>query len=190
MNNKLYLFIFILTFWCTVIHAQESEGTISNTASTTVILGVSEVSLLKTSADIVSLQLNQQVAGLSIETSTSDSTARLLISSVISTSMPRTLTAKITAGSVPTGTRLELIALQPSSNFVGSPGTFVGPATLDETDKPIITDIETCYSGTGAADGYPLKFIYGLDTNPSSYGNLRATLGAQVVVMLTLTAVQ
>ncbi|HET9571268.1 MAG TPA: hypothetical protein VFP20_07680 [Bacteroidales bacterium] len=192
MNNKVICILCGLLLFSTFTRAQvtENEGTISNTASTTVVLGVSEVSLLKTSADIVNLKLVQQEAGLSIGTNASDSTARLLISSVISTSTPRTLTAKITAGTVPSGTFLMLVALQPNSNFVGKTGTLASSSILDETDKAIITNIETCYSGTGSADGYPLKFIYGLNSDPSTYGSLRASLGTQIVVTLTLTAAQ
>lgn len=173
------------------VSAQDgTEISTNNSASTTIVLGVSEVSLLKTSVELINLQLNQQDAGLSIQTSASDSTARLLISSVISTSMPRILTAKITAGTPPLGTHLELSVLQPNANFAGSTGTFTASTILDGTDRPIITDIESCYSGTGASDGYPLRFLYALDANQSNYGSLRATTGTQIVVTFTLTAVQ
>lgn len=172
------------------LQAQEGVTAASNSSSTTITLGITEVSLIKTSADIINLQLNQQDAGMSVETSTSDSTARLLMSSVISSSLTRTLSAKITAGTIPPGTHLELSALQPNSNFAGETGTFISPTTLDGTDRPIITDIASCYSGKGAADGYPLKFSFALDVNPATYGTLRATTGAQVVVTFTLTAVQ
>lgn len=172
------------------MQAQEGVTAASNSSSTTITLGITEVSLIKTSADIINLQLNQQDAGLSVQTSVSDSTARLLMSSVISSSLTRTLSAKITAGTVPSGTHLELSALQPNSNFAGETGTFISPTTLDGTDRPIITNIASCYSGKGAADGYPLKFSYALDVNPATYGTLRATTGVQVVVTFTLTAVQ
>jgi hypothetical protein len=162
----------------------------SNTATATVTLGVTEVSLLKASENPINLQLNQQEAGMSIESSKSDSTARMLISSVISTSSPRTMTARITGGSVPTGTRLDLVALQPNTNFVGGYGIFSAQITLDETDKPVLTDIASCYSGTGVEDGYPLKFTYALDVNPATYSAIRASSGTQVVVTFTLSTSQ
>jgi hypothetical protein len=194
MYKKISLTI-LLAVWSILVFsvaAQDGEGAVSlsNSATATVILGVSEVSLIKTSADVINLQLKQQDAGLSVEASASDSTARMLISSVISTSQNRTLSAKITAGTVPAGTHLELSALQPNANFVGDPGKFNSPTILDGTDKPIITDIASCYSGTAATDGYMLKFSYALDLNPTTYGALRASLGTQVVVTFTLTAVQ
>lgn len=184
-------FFFTLLLLSVSAYAQDEPTPVAtNSSSTTITLGISEVSLIKASADIINLQLNQQDAGLSVEASASDSTARLLMSSVISSSMTRTLSAKITAGTVPPGTHLELSALQPNSNFAGDAGTFISPTTLDGTDRPIITNIASCYSGKGPADGYPLKFSYALDVNPATYGTLRATTGAQVVVTFTLTAIQ
>lgn len=179
-----------LIMWILVTFPLSAQtGAVSNTATTTLSLGVTEVSLLRLTDGLINLQLNQQKAGLSLEASKSDSTARLLISSVISNS-PRVLTAKISAGTVPTGSHLELVATQPNQNFVGSTGTLSSSIILDGTDKPFVTEISTCYSGTGSTDGYPLKFTYALDVNASSYGNLRATMGTQIIVMFTLTAVQ
>lgn len=171
------------------VYAQEQTLT-TNTANATVVLGVTEVSLIKASTAIINLQLKQRDAGESIETFASDSTARLLISSVISTSNPRTLTAKISSGTVPSGTLLELMAMQPNPNFVGVPGNFTSQIALDGTDKPFVTNIETCFSGTGLSDGYPLKFNYTLNANPATYGAIRATSGTQIVITFTLTAAQ
>lgn len=173
-----------------VLFMTKVAGQDTNVASNTLTLGVPEVSLLKSSSGVINLTLTQREAGLPIETSKSDSTARLLISSVI-TATPRTLSAKITSGSVPAGTMLKLQVKQPNSSFVGSTyGTMGEEVTLDATDRPLVTGIQTCYSGTGSTDGYPLRFTYSLNTDPSSYGLLRATAGSQIVVTLTLTAAQ
>ena len=162
-------------------------GADTNVATSTLTLGVPEVALLKTSTGVISLSLVHQNAGQSVTPSASDSTARLLISSVI-TSATRTLSAKITTGSVPTGTLLKLFALTPDANFVGTSGTLGSQITLDATDRPIVTGIGTCYSGTSTTNGYPLVFTFALDA--SAYASLRATTGTQIVVTLTLTAAQ
>lgn len=162
---------------------------IRNTATAELSLGITEVSLLKISTTIISLQLKQQEAGLPLEKSTSDSTARLLISSVVSV-QPRMMSARISEGRVPSGTRLELLALQPNVNFVGYAGTYAPPIILDETDKIFVTDIMTSYSGTDLSDGYPLKFIFSIDDDVSSYGLLRATTNTSVTVTITLTETQ
>lgn len=161
----------------------------TNIASTTLTLGVPEVSLLKANGGVINLSLQHQDAGMSIETSKSDSTARLLISSVI-TSSTRTLSARITSGTIPAGTQLKLQAMLPNASFVGTSGTLGSQVTLDATDRPVVSGIGTCYSGIGASDGFPLKFTYSLDINPATYGSLRATAGTQIVVTLTLTAAQ
>jgi len=198
MYKKVYLLVLLLTWTVFALQVKAQTGTEgepvltteSNSATATVVLGVSEVSLIKTSAAVINLQLKQQNAGMSVEASASDSTARLLISSVISTSQNRTLSARISMGTVPAGTHIELSALQPNANFAGEPGKLMSPTTLDGTDRPIITDIATCYSGTSATDGYMLRFNYALDNDRASYGSLRATLGTQVMVTFTLTAAQ
>lgn len=160
---------------------------LKNQAVANLTLGVTEVSLLKVNSGVISLLLNQRDAGMSIETSNADSTARLIVSSLIS-SVPRTLTAHISSGAVPQGTYLMLAALIPNSTFVGSWGSLGTPIILDETDRPFVTNIESCYSGTTASDGYPLKFIFGLDLNTSAYGLIRATVGNSVTVTLTLSS--
>ncbi len=160
---------------------------LKNQAVANLSLGVTEVSLLKINSGVISLLLNQRDAGMSIETSNADSSARLIVSSLIS-SVPRTLTAHISSGAVPQGTYLMLAAQIPNSTFVGSWGSLGAPINLDETDRPIVTNIESCYSGTTAFDGYPLKFIFGLDLNTTSYGLIRATVGSSVTVTLTLSS--
>lgn len=179
-------FCLVLAFTLLSINAKAVD---TNVASSTLTLGVPEVSLLRANGGVITLSLQHQDAGMSIETSKSDSTTRLLVSSVI-TSATRTLSAKITAGTIPSGTLLKLIAMQPNASFVGTSGSLAAQVTLDATDRPVVTGIGTCYSGTGASDGYPLKFTYSLDTNPATYGSLRATTGTQIVVTLTLTAAQ
>jgi len=184
-------FIFFLVLACFQAKAQTEDpvNPANNTASATLILGVTEVSLLKANESVINLQLNQRAAGMSIETSKSDSTARLLISSVISTDNRRQLTAQVTSGTVPAGTQLQLVALPPNANFVGEYGTLASPVPLGAVGLPIVTNIATCYSGTDPSDGYPLKFIYALDSE-ASYGSIRAKPGEQVVVTFTLTATQ
>ena len=184
-KNKILLCL-ILTFTLMSCYVRGAD---TNIASTTLTLGVSEVALLKTSAGVINLTLAHQDVGMPVEPSKSDSTARLLISSVI-TSETRTLSAKITSGNVPAGSHLALVALQPNANFVGNSGTLGSQMTLDATDRPIVAGIGTCYSGTGSDDGFPLKFTFALDLESGSYGALRATTGVQIVVTLTLTATQ
>lgn len=161
----------------------------SNEATVKLSLGITEAALIKINVTALSLQLKPRDAGLSLETSTADSSARLLISSVVS-SQPRTLSARIAEGAIPSGSTLKLVAQPPNSSFVGAPGTFTPPIDLDDVDKPFITQIMTCYSGKELPDGYGLKFIFGIDALSSSYGSIRATYNGSITVALTLTAAQ
>jgi len=155
-----------------------------NVTTNALSLGMPELSLLSASATQINLQLTTAVAGEAVKASVSDSTARLKISSVI-TSAARTLSASVSA--VPAGTVLKLQAQTPNSSFGGTPGTFVTDAALPTSSSTdIITGIGSCYSGTATDDGYKLKYTWGLLNAATSYAAVRAT-GAGVVVTVTLT---
>jgi len=181
--------ITVLAFTLIVSAIQTVKAVDTNVSTSTISLGIPEVSLLKTSTGVINLSLLQRNAGQSIETSKSDSTTRLLLSSVIRTTN-RTLSAKITTGTIPTGTILKLIAKQPNASFIGSASTIGAEVTLDATDRAVITNIGTCYTGTAASDGFPLRFTYALDSNTATYGALRANSGVTIIVTLTMTAAQ
>lgn len=177
---KLIGALILLLLYTISVYSQQNE------AVTELSLGVSEVSLVKATSGVVTLQLKQREAGLSLETSTSDSTARLLISSVVS-EQPRTLSARISDGIVPPGTQIQLEALPPNVNFVGNAGVYSNPIILDNLDKPFVTEITTCYSGTDLSDGYSLKFTFSLNADRSTYGSIRASTNTSVSVTITLT---
>ena len=147
MASVMRLWIFVIFIYLPLLVFSQS-----NEASVKLSLGITEVALIKANATAVSLQLKPRDAGLSLETSTADSTARLLISSVVS-SQPRTLSARISEGVIPTGSTLKIVAQLPNSSFVGEPGVFALPTELDAVDKPVITQITTCYSGKELTDG-------------------------------------
>ena len=162
-------------------------GQVNNSGAITqnLSLGMPEVALLVASATTINLNLTTATAGLAVKSSVADSTARLKISSVI-TSATRTLSAVVSA--VPGGTSLKLEAQAPNGNFGGTQGTFVsGGSVLPTTGSvSIITGIGSCYSGILTDDGYHLKYTWGLLDPASNYSAVRAT-GAGVTVVVTLT---
>lgn len=183
------LFVFLCLFVPLGINAQEATIKNPNQAEANLTLGVTEVALVRVNTQLINMQLVQREAGLSIETSKSDSSARLYLSSLIS-SDPRTLSARISEGEVPDGTILQLEAMKPNENFVGAWGRLAPTITLNNTDQSFVTNITSCYSGIGTEDGYPLKFIYTLDADKSTYGQIRASAGNNVVVTITLSTLQ
>ena len=153
-------------------------------------LGMPELNLLSSLNTPVSLVLTTAVAGEAVLSSISDENSRLKISSIIAEGKTRTISAKITAGGVPAGTTLTMIAMAPNTNFGGTPGILVGTdVTLSTSaDASIISAIGSCYSGTTGDDGYKLKYTWGLNNPASTYGAIRASAGSAVTITLTLSA--
>lgn len=153
-------------------------------------LGMPELNLLNSASASINLVLTTTVAGEAVKSSIADSTARLKISSVITGTQSRTLSAQVTTGSIPAGTTLKLRAKDPNANFGGTKGTLVGSDVTLSTGSgaSIITGIGSCYSGTTADDGYILKYTWGLDNPATTYGTIRASSGSLITVTLTLSA--
>lgn len=177
---------FVLTLLCFNLVGQ-------NSATNTLSLGMPEVSLLRAaSSATINLTLSPQVAGRSVSESITNSNTKLLFSSVIGAA-DRTLKAQVTTGAIPAGTVLKLLALAPIGNQVGDVGDISAEITLTSgggsVAQNIITGIGSCYSGVDAGDGWGIQYTYALETTTENYANIRATEGAQVVVTLTLTAV-
>lgn len=150
-------------------------------------LGLREVALLSASATPISLVLVPDAVGLAVKSSVSDSSARLIISSVI-TSATRTLSASVSA--IPPGTTIKMQALVPNTNFKGTQGTYLPAATLPLTSGTavdIITGIGSCYSGNATGDGYRLRYIWGLNL-AEDYSLVKASGGTSVTVTLTISA--
>jgi len=161
----------------------------TNAATHDLSLGMPEINLLSSNSSTVNLELTTNVAGEAVQSSISDSTARVKISSVVAGVQSRTLSASVSAGSVPAGTQLRLVAKAPNANFGGTTGTLGSEATLSGSAANIITGIGSCFSGTGSDDGYVLKYTWGLDNPAATYGAVRAVSGgSSVTVTLTLSA--
>ena len=161
----------------------------TNTSSHSLTLGLPEVSLLATQSAGVNLTLSSATAaGEPVLSSIADSSAYVQFSSVITEGSPRTLSAKF-SGTMPGGTSLKAKVLSPGANASGDWGTPVATdVTLAATDNILVNAIGSCYSGTDAADGYRLKYTWGLDNPESNYADIRATASASITVVLTMTA--
>jgi hypothetical protein len=165
------------------------QGGDNSSATNGLSLGMPELNLLNSASATINLMLTTAVAGEAVQSSKSDSTARVKISSVVAASATRILTAKVTTGAIPGGTTLKLGALAPNSNFGGTKGNLLLNVPLSSSsDASIVTGIGSCYSGTTAGDGYVLKYTWGLDNPAANYGAVRASAGAAITVTLTLSA--
>ena len=183
MKKKLLVLSFALLGSLLGSHVIGQDNVTNNTLS----LGMPELALLSSPSGTVNLQLTTAVAGEAVKSSIRDSTSRVKISSVIPGSSSRTLSASVS--SVPSGTYLKLMVQTPSANFGGTVATYGTDVTLSTSAANIISGIGSCYSGTGALDGYVLRYTWGLDNPAANYGLVRAVAGnTTVVVTLTLSA--
>lgn len=188
ISNKKLLVISIALFSTVLLF--NTIGQTTNTSSNTLSLGLSEVSMIQGSASSVNLTLTPQSAGLAVKPSVSDSTARVLVSSVISGTNTRTMSVVFT-GNLPVGTFLKVQAKDPNGSFVGGKGTMAGEVSYTTNGgaaQDIITGIGTCYSGTGSDDGYKLLYTFGISATTENYGDIRAVGGQTVTATFTLTA--
>jgi hypothetical protein len=175
--------LFLLGITFSAVYAQ------TNTASNTISLGMPEVLLLQSNTTQINLTLTPQTAGLAVSSSVSSEAARLLISSVVSGDQTRKISAQVTNGSIPAGTFLSLLAMDPNENFVGTKGEFLPEIELSSSAaKDIISGIGTCYSNTSSDDGYKLKYTFGIPSENPDYALIRASGGTVVTVTLTLSA--
>lgn len=176
--------IFILSI--SLLGAFCSSQVMGQTSTQNLTLGMPEVLLVAASATPINLILTTTTAGNAVQSSVSDNTARLKISSVIMQGKTRVLTASVDA--VPAGTTLKLAAEAPNANFKGTQGSFSTAAVLPTTGSAnIITAIGSCYSGTVADDGYVLNYTWGLNDPATNYGLVRATGAGTTTAVVTLT---
>ncbi|MDD2612751.1 MAG: hypothetical protein PHR38_08185 [Bacteroidales bacterium] len=159
---------------------------IGQTAMSNVTLGINGTALLGiTTGASVALSLGGAAeAGAPIQEASADSTARLRISSLTSLDSTRTISASISTGmSKMTTSNTELLVRlgDPNANFsnAGNKGTLIAtPIVLSGTDAPVVTGIKTCWSGTGADDGYRIIYTFrrkALATTFSSPGAITVT---------------
>ncbi len=87
--------------------------------------------------------------------------------------------ASITAGTLPTGTQLQVAASTPSGG-TGTCGTAAGTITLTGVAANILTTVGPfCYTGTGATNGSNLTFTFsptGVNIIPTAAANITVTL--------------
>ncbi|MCX6256692.1 MAG: hypothetical protein NTW49_02130 [Bacteroidia bacterium] len=158
------------------------------TAGDALVLNIPQVSLISTNNAPVSMTLTTSTAGSSITVSATNDNLWVKVTSVVPSGSHRDIKAKI-VGAVPRGTKLTLQPLPATrTNSGGNLGTPVSsPVVLSAVDQNIISDIRSCYTGTGPNDGYQMVYTWSL-VNPSvNFGLIEANEGIVVTVYLTLT---
>lgn len=157
-------------------------------AGDNVTLNVSEYALIESNYAPVNLTLTTSTAGAAV-TSVSNSDLFIKISSITPGATDRELSARISSGVVPVGTRLTLVsAACTTTNSGGDLGTTIGiPITLSTVDQLLANMISTCYTGNGYNDGYQMTFNWVL-INPTTDYALLAADTYNITVVFTLSA--
>jgi hypothetical protein len=183
--NK-FQFILILI---TIIYSGRSVAQ-SYTAGDQITLGVQDFCLIDTNHAPVSLTLSTSVAGTPV-VSVSNSDMYVKVSSVVPGNTNRKITARVSGGTIPAGTRLTLLAaLSVNLNGGGRRGVaLTTPIILNTTDQDLITGVGSCYTGTGYTDGYRLTYTWAPYLPATNYQLLQSTTTPTVItIVLTITA--
>jgi hypothetical protein len=102
-------------------------------------------------------------AGAAILDQTTNADTRLRISSLVESGKTRTITASIAPDISTSGTQLFVTLTKPATfqPAVANGGTAASEQELtDGTTKTVVSGITTCWSGTGATDGYTVTYRY------------------------------
>ena len=158
------------------------------TAGDNVTLHISSFALIETNHAPITLSLTTSTAGAAAAT-TSNSDLFVKISSIVPGNTNREITANISGGTIPTGTKLTLVsAACTTTNSGGDLGTPVAtPITLSSVDQNLVTGVSTCYTGTGYNDGYQMTFTWEVDDPATNYGQIESNT-IVITVIFTITA--
>jgi len=162
----------------------------SYTAGDLITLHVQDFSLIDTNHAPVNLTLSASVAGTPVQ-SVSNSDMYVKISSIVPGGTNRSITARISSGTVPPGTKLSLVAApSTTANSGGSLGTVVStPMNLSSADQILVNSIASCYTGTGYNDGYRLTYTWYPYLPATNYNLIQATTTpTTITIVLTITA--
>lgn len=157
------------------------------TAGDNITLQINEFCLIETNHAPITLTLNTTIVGAAVE-SVSNSDLFVRMSSLVPGGTNREITARISSGSVPTGTFLSLVSADcTTTNSGGNLGNAVlTPIILSAIDQDLIIGISSGYTGTGYNDGYQMTFTWGPDS-PTNYSQL-ASDTYNITVIFTITA--
>lgn len=146
---------------------------------------VNDVSLIRINPyAIINMTLLASTAGESMAPKTS-SNSYLQLTSIAPLNQTRRVTAVISSGFVPAGTKLSLTV--GNSSGVGNYG--VPASTIDllrGTNQTIINSIASGYTGGNAGNGFKLTYTWQVDQ--STYQLLRAVLSVPIIVAYTITS--
>ncbi len=115
-----------------------------------------------------------------------DSTVWINYSSIVgnTSEASRTVSAKISAGTVPGGMVLKVTAASDAGNGDGTVGSSAGQITLSGTNQTVVSAIGSCYTGDGASNGHAL--YYALEQS-GSYADIDFDDATTLTILYTIS---
>ncbi len=92
-------------------------------------------------------------------------------SSVVAAAKARSVSVQITDGVVPNGLTLTVVAGTDAGQGKGNVGSSAGTITLSSDAQTLISNVRSCWTGTGASKGHNLTYALDL-TSEDNYGDL------------------
>ena len=163
-----------------------------------VTISIPEVALLDLEAPSTAITLAGTApvnaeAGLPMTfgTAATNSAIWMNYSSIVKGALSRNVSVAITAGAVPTGLKLTVLASAASADGAGTKGTALATAhTLTGTSTSIVSGIGSTYTGDGANKGHNLTYQLGYAIDEATnYAALRFidTAAAPLTITYTLS---
>ncbi len=185
-NLKLSLTALIATFSYT-IHAQDTTND-----SHSVNISIPEVAILDLEASAgTAITLGGTApteAGEAVVFGGTDDSIWLNYSSIIgSTETTRDISVAITAGTLPGGMALKVVASDDAGNGDGSMGNPTSEVSLTNSAQQIITGIGSAYTADGVSNGHQLTYTLDVDTASGSYADLNFDESTALTITYTLS---
>lgn len=160
------------------------------TAGDIITLNVNDYSLIESNHAPVVLTMKSSVVGTPVA-AVSNSDMFIRLSSIVPKHKSREVTARISSGSIPLGTKLTIIAAPCTlANSGGKLGRVkVDPISLSSVDQNIIKKIGSCYTGTGYNDGYQITYNWESSNLSADYALIKATSSpVYITVVYTISS--
>lgn len=160
------------------------------TAGDYINLQLQDFSLIATNNAPINLSMTAGDAGGALNSAT-NSDMYVRVTSIVPGSTHREITARISNGTVPPGTKLTLVSDNcTTTNSGGNLGTASTiPIELNTIDQILVDGIGSCYTGINNDDGYRLTYTWMTDVSGANYNLLEATTEpTTITVVLTITA--
>jgi hypothetical protein len=191
MNLKKLFFAAVIVLSANATFAQDT-----NVATHTVAINIAEVALLdlEVASGTTAITLagtNPTEAGLPMTfgAAATNESIWMNYSSILGNETSRSVTVAITAGDVPTGLKLTVLASAASVDGAGTKGTpLVAAHTLTGIATSLVSGIGSTYTGDGASKGHKLTYQLGYATDAATdYADLDLDNSDVLTITYTLT---